>query len=199
MIDDKAAVILAAYTVLPSAPREGRSQQWWVTWLALTGHAYILMQCRKTEEDFPSLISFPASKTWPYCLSCHKAWYWQKAVVISTAAVPQACALIIMSAILLQRAPVSLLMKLWKRCTGCSLVRLNRQVISSLIRERVELRASHYTFSGEQELPDQHSSLDFCLFCGKNEDKRQNFPCTCLWDVFSALEKQRIYRYCTDA
>lgn len=55
-----------------------------------------------------------------------------------------------MSDVLLLRARVSLFVKLQKRC---------RQVISSLIRERVALRASYYTFSGEQELPDEQGSL----------------------------------------
>lgn len=67
-----------------------------------------------------------------------------------------------MSATLFFKAPVSLLVKLWKRCTGCSLVKYKQQVILLLIKESVALRASHYIFSDE-EFQDEQGPLFFCL------------------------------------
>lgn len=71
------------------------------------------------------LETCPSRKTWLNCLSCHKDWCWWKAEAVSTVAISQARALIIMSAILFLKAPVSLYVKLWKRRTGCSLVSIN--------------------------------------------------------------------------
>lgn len=73
----------------------------------------------------------------------------------------QTCSLVIMFAVVLLRVSVSFFVKLWEWCTRCGLVSVNRQVISRLIRERAASRASRYTFSGEQELPDEQGSLFF--------------------------------------
>lgn len=68
-----------------------------------------------------------------------------------------------MSATLFFKAPISLLVKLWKRCTGCSLVKYKQQVILLLIKESVALRASPYIFSGDEEFQYEQGSLFFCL------------------------------------